>query len=582
MNEGQTFTSYIALRDALKAHGTIVSTRDEPGGRTVSVMSDGNEITYTFTPAKDTNSKPVYTVESIAPSTGPADAEGVRLAEFFAAHGEVIKTKNLPAQKVNDRDYSPRKPTRYEFADGAYITVVPADTDADGNVRIGQKIIDQGIPKPAKSGAGSTRPAQDIKIESDPNNPGKFLKVTREIDAQGNGIRVVKSEPYTPTAGNSSGLGQDIRVEPDPNNPGKFVKVTRSVDAQGNGVQELKREPYTPPVSEQVTNRSQTVSTNTTEPYIVERVNGELVTTKNPNYVPPKPTLIDLPNGGKGQLVPNPAKPGEWIAQPIAGTQAPALPAGIGQFRPDANKEGYGLYERRDELLKLLAEDKITEAQLKEVLASDRELTNTWATQQSNWESGANTAYDNVMTQRAQNITQAGQRLSAADSQYNAALNFANQNAVGIARAGTMDIISPLLRSQMLHAQRMGGLENAPDVPLPKALSRYMELDIPGVGTLKIHGDSGAGAGTGVTSDQSAVASQESAPPVDVTPSGGMDQGQLQDVQDAPPATAAAIENLDPRKRVHDLFNDDPDFQSHVARVLGMDQGAGTPVGMGA
>ena len=309
------------------------------------------------------------------------------------------------------------------------------------------------------------------------------------------------------------------------------------------------------------------VNTNTTERFIV-RSDGTQV--PNPNYVPPKPedkysqTVQDKTTGTWWGL----KKDGSGWEQIQGGpnTTVTRLPAGIGEFQPDATKPGYGLFERRAALLDLVAKGTITEAQMKEILAQDQALTTSLANQQSAVTTGANTAYDNLTTQRSQDITQADARLTAANTQSSNALTFANQNAVGIARSGVSDIFGPLQRMQTLNAVRAGGMETPDSVPLPKALSRYLTLDLPGMGKWKPADDGGAARDTAPGSGGSAAPPSAGPQPptrddysTNADPSGG-----------SPQADSAAISNMDPRSQTDSLFADDPEFASHVQRVRGM------------
>lgn len=195
---------------------------------------------------------------------------------------------------------------------------------------------------------------------------------------------------------------------------------------------------------------------------------------------PPKWVAIQ---GGPGQATSMPTlvegqwgywKPGENGAAPtwttVTGPSQPALPA-------DAPQVDYSSPERAyDTLIQLsgwlgarVNSGKMTRAQAEAILATPHSTVKLMVERANNDRAQQQQQITNQLTQRAQDINQAGTRLGAANTQYQQALSHAEKINL-LADPGTNAAANTLIGNlalQAIHAQQMGGMATPASVVVP-------------------------------------------------------------------------------------------------------------------
>ena len=317
--------------------------------------------------------------------------------KYAAEHGGLARTKGPDASGL----------TTHYFGDGTYVTMLGdlprmfgtgtlAEEDAAGaqpqqqrGIGMTQQELEAILGGFGTLGAGDFR--EEVKQEDVPN-PAAYDENGQYI--QGTPLTVKGNVTYRTWVKPGTNQRLTVKVNPD----GSYTQVFSGADAgikpdaQQAGTKEgdtrgpqngPKREVFRRgewvvednPIyrPEESTAKPQTVSTNTTEPYIVTRMpDGTLKTEKNPNYKGPeqKPgTILTIKGGdGKTYLIPIDAQgnPGPARDSGVPGESQQPLPADMPPFNPDPNKPGLGVIEYVSQLTALRAAGKLTDKQFTE------------------------------------------------------------------------------------------------------------------------------------------------------------------------------------------------------------------------
>lgn len=343
----------------------------------------------------------------------------------------------------------------------------------------------------ANLGAGDFR--EEVKQEDVPN-PAAYDENGQYIQ----GTPLTVKGPVTYRTWVKPGTNQRLTVKV--NQDGTYTKVYDGADsgikpeAQQSGTKEgdtrgpqngPKREVYRNgqwvvednPLyrPDESTTRPQTVSTNTTEPFIVTRMpDGTLKTEKNPNYKGPeqKPgTVLTIKGGdGKTYLVPIDAQgnPGPARDSGVPGEGNQPLPAGMPRFTPDPNKPALGLVEYAEQLAALRASGKLTDKQYQEFVGYAHQQASTEAQRLDTITRAQQTQQTNEINQRTTDMQLSSNRLTAANSATQNALdtslkmagNFTNDTY----RSAGGPILPAVMALQDMRAASWGGMNTPPPV----------------------------------------------------------------------------------------------------------------------